>query len=328
VLRRTSIGTLSGMASPWLFPENPGDYSTDNFLWVDPVDVMPALGLDPQDPEDLAVAVELVAEASMILDSFTGHMYGPARCVAATYRLRGFPLLNFAPPIGTVYGVVRHHDKCLPPDNTYEPSLQASGTLAAGRAQVMSLVQQGVLVGTPRAVIPAQGGASSGVSYCVDTPTVMRICGIPRYGMQWGVDSCGSACAGSELVTVMYRSRGNWPPGLSRIFMALLEGLQPDAEGECAVPGGTTSVTRQGVTWSTETTEGLVGVPTVDDWIFRNRRKIRLKDPMHAQLVYIRYFPCDAITPYVLTPQTAFADAFGTETTPEPILVDPLGLSR
>jgi hypothetical protein len=107
--------------------------------------------------------------------------------------------------------------------------------------------------------------------------------------------------------------------------MALLEGLQPDAEGECAVPNGTTSVTRQGVTWSTEMVEGLLGIPTVDEWIFRNRRKIRLKDPMHAQLLYTRYYACEAVTPYYVTPSNAFAGAFGSGVAPQPILVDPLG---
>ena len=163
------------------------------------------------------------------------------------------------------------------------------------------------------------------MSYCVDKPTVMRICGVPRYGMQSGVSSCGSACAGSEVFTVLYRSRANWPPGLSRIFIQLLEGLQPDSEGECAVPAGATSVTRQGISWSTEQTEGLIGVPTVDDWIFRNRRKIRLRDPMHAELLYTRYYDCTAVEPYMVEPSSAFAGAFGMDTAPQPILVDPLG---
>jgi hypothetical protein len=310
------------MASGWLYPEDPGDYSTDNFLWVDPLTVMDDLGLDPGDPADVALATELVAEASMILDTYTEHMYGPARCVAATYRLRGFPILNFSPPIGTVHGVIQHHDKCLPPDDVYTPELVDANPLAGRRAQVMQLAQQGVLVGTPTAVIPSGGGTSAGVSYCVDTPQVMRICGVPRYTAM--LTSCGGSCAGSELITVMYKSRGNWPPGLTRIFMALLEGLQPDSEGECAVPAGTTSVTRQGVTWSTEMTEGLIGIPQVDEWIFRNRRKIRLKDPMHAQLVYTRFYACDAIEPYTVQPVSAFGMEFG-DSEPEPILVDPLG---
>lgn len=319
------------MAGGWLYPESPGDYSTDNFLWVDPLTVMDDLGLDPLDPDDVALATELVAEASMILDSYTGHLYGPARCVAATYRLRGFPLLNFAPPIGTVHAVIRHHDKCLPSDDVYLPDVSDDGVLNPidiRRAQIMTLAQQGVLVGTPTQVLPPQSGASSGASYCVDTPSVMRLCGIPSYGAQYGASSCGSACAGSEVVTVLYRSRANWPPGLARIFMALLEGLLPDSAGECAVPEGTTSVTRQGITWSTEAVEGLIGIPTVDDWIFRNRRKIRLKDPMHAQLVYTRYYDCAAIEPFVVTPAAAFADAFGAATQPQPILVDPLGRAR
>jgi hypothetical protein len=276
--------------SGWLYPENPGDYSTDNFLWVDPLTVMDELGLDPENPDDVTLATELVAEASMILDSYTNHAYGPARCIAATYRLRGFPVLNFSPPIGTVHAVIRHHDKCLPPDDVYLPDVSDDGTLntiSIRRAQIMVLAQQGVLVGMPTSVVPAQGGASAGVSYCVDTPQIIKICGVPRYAMQWGTTACGSNCAGSEVFTVLYRSRANWPPGLSRIFMALLEGLQPDSSGECAVPTGTTSVTRQGITWSTEQTEGLIGIPTVDDWIFRN-----------------------------------------LETTPQPILVDPLGRSR
>jgi hypothetical protein len=313
--------------SAWLFPENPGDYSTDNFLWVDPLTVMDDLGLDPENPDDVALATELVAEASMILDSYTGMMYGPARCVAATYRLRGFPLLNFAPPIGTVHAVIQHHDKCLPPDDVYLPDVsndELLNPIAVRRAQIMQIAQQGNLVGTPTGVIPSGGGTSAGVSYCVDTPQVMRICGIPRGGAM--LTACGSACAGSELVTVLYKSRGNWPPGLSRIFMALLEGLQPDADGECAVPAGTTSVTRQGVTWSTELTEGLIGIPQVDEWIFRNRRKIRLKDPMHAQKVYSRFYDCEAIEPFTVQPVSVFGAEFGG-TEPEPVLVDPLGRS-
>ena len=318
--------------SAWLYPEDPGDYSTDNYLWVDPLTVMDELGLDPLNPDDVALATELVAEASMILDSYTNHMYGPARCVAATYRLRGFPVLNFAPPIGTVHAVIKHHDKCLPPDDVYLPDVSNDNTLNPidiRRAQIMTLAQQGVLVGMPTSVIPSQIGATSGISYCVDKPTVMRICGVPRYGTQWGVQSsCGASCyGGSEVITVLYRSRANWPPGLSRIFIQLLEGLQPDSDGECAVPSGTTSVTRQGVTWSTEQTEGLVGVATVDDWIFRNRRKIRLRDPMHAELLYTRYYDCAAVEPFMVTSPSPFADAFGLESTPQPILVDPLGRS-
>jgi hypothetical protein len=192
----------------------------------------------------------------------------------------------------------------------------------------MALVQQGVLVGTPRAEIPAQGTSGlGGVSYCVDTPTVMRVCGLPSLSAQYQATSCGAGCAGSELVTVMYRSRANWPPGLSRIFMTLLEGLQPNAEGECAIPEGTTSVSRQGVTWSVETGEGLIGSPQVDAWVARNRRKIRLKDPMHAQLVYTRYYDCAAIEPWTVQPANAFGADFG-DAQPQPTLVDPLGRAR
>lgn len=282
----------------WLYPQQAGDYEGDVYLWVDPLQVMDDLGLDPGNEDDVLLATELVAEASLILDVALDYRFGPSRCVSATYRVRAFPILDLVPPMQTVHAVVLHDGTCLPPEDVYVPSL---GTEVPWlQSWTNQLLEQGTVL-------------ESGSTFCIDSPNTIRLCGglvgqsfTGWYGNGYGVatgvyvGNVGGCmgCQPTNLVTVLYRSRANWPPGLARIFMALLKDLQQGADGQCTVPAGTTSVQRQGVSWSVEDSEGSTGIPAVDKWIARNKQPIRLRDPMHASLLYSRYFDCDAFSTY------------------------------
>lgn len=287
-------------AMTWLYPTTPGDYEGDVYLWVDPLQVMDTLGLDPGNEDDVLLATELVAEASLILDVALDYQYGPSRCVSATYRIRAFPILDFAPPIQTIHAVVLHDDSCLPSDDVYVPQ---TGGLPWWQSWANALLSQGTVL-------------EPGSTYCIDTPRSVRLCGglagqsfTGWYGYGYGVATGvyvgnGGGCMGcqpSNLVTVLYQSRANWPPGLSRIFMTLLKDLHAstNADGTCALPVGTTSVTRQGVSWSAEPGDDTgTGIPAVDSWVARHQKKVRLRDPMHATLLYSRYYDCSAFASY------------------------------
>lgn len=262
----------------WLYPE-PGTYTAEDFLWLDPFTVMDRLGLDYDDPDTVRDVADLIAEASLILDTFTGRQYGPSRCVAATFRLKGMPTLHFAPPIGTVIAVVLYDDTCYSSDPA---------------ATVEEILQRGT-------VIPPQGaGSGAALSYCTDTPHLMRLCGVTKSGMsqQWGASAlCGTCADTSPLVTVVYRTRANWPPGTQRALMALVRALQDDT---CSLPATASSVSRQGVTWSLDATKQITGVAYVDQWLQRHRRGLRLKDPAYSPLVSYQYVDCTPPAPRVV----------------------------
>jgi hypothetical protein len=336
---------MATSSSGWLYPTDSGDYGTPGggYLWYDPLLKMDLLGLDPDNPDDVDRATELVAEATMIIDGYTDHRFGPARCLATTFRVRAFPILKMNPPVGTVHAVVLHHDKCLPPDDIYMPDLDDDDAtpglqMAQQRAVVQSLLGQGSVLPSPLAVIPGEGGAASstsGYSYCVDSPTTIRMCGMRMGGGYtgswtdgyWGGYTCaaGGGCMQSELITVLYRSRANWPPGMTRIFDTVLVDLSQDEGSQCRVPQGATSVNRQGVSWSLEESDKLTGIPSVDRWIMRHGSKVRLNDPMNASLMFSRFYDCAAVAPYGAMYPTPFAAEFAASVD-DAATIDPLTL--
>jgi hypothetical protein len=313
----------------WLF-DYEGVYAPT--LWANPVDVATTLGLDPDDTDQLAQAADVVAEASSILDQYTGRRFGPARCLAVTYRMRGFPLLNLTPPAANIVKVILLHDECNPnqpvpmideetpvsqqgapvaPDLTYSRNLVA---LLAG------LGESGVVA------VPGSEDPNAQFSWCLDSSRLLRISGASRFGAATCDSPFCSGTGASPLVTVFYRSQENWPPGLRRALDALIAGLHTGAD--CTpLPPKTTSVTRQGVAWQVEESEGVTGIPYVDKWISRNRPGIRLKDPMHASITQAQYIDCEAFYPFYAPDQySGFGTEFSGELLPDAVQTDPLGL--
>lgn len=319
----------------WIF-----DYegATPPTLWLDPVEVAPLLGLDYNSPEHLLEVADVVAEASSIIDQYTGKRYGPARCVAATYRMRGFPLLDLVPPAANIVKVILHHDQCYPnqpvPIISEVTPVSMEGSPAAPdlvytRNLVAMLNQAGDQVGnaSPPLTVPDDPDApsiSGAYSWCLDNARLLRLCGLPQGGM---VNSCGPACQGSELITVFYRTRENWPPGLKRALLALVTGIA--TSGGCpSLPIKTTSVQRQGVSWTVdEASDGITGVNATDRWISRHRPGVRLSDPMRASLNQMQYLDCTAFYPFYGEDQYIdLGPEFEPELVPDPVPTDPLGL--
>lgn len=207
-----------------------------------------------------------------------------------------------------------------PPGEFAGPTADPDGGFLPGDFNVNGTVQLGVrrryrITTTPKDTEKdALRAARAQPSFCLERHDRLRLClpGCNSLSDIAGLCGCGSGCQSSDpLVTVFYHTSGNLPPGTDRMLARLVASLEPGiasgagavvSSANCDVPSGTTSVSRQGISWqrAQQEQQSKASVPggsllpeSVRDWVSSlSVARVRVSDPAVPKKISELDVPC------------------------------------
>jgi hypothetical protein len=203
-----------------------------------------------------------------------------------------------------------------PPGEFAGPTDDPDGGFDPAGFNVNGVVQAGVrrryrIHTTPKDKRDVEGPQPS---FCLERHDRLRIClpGCNSLADIAGLCGCGPGCQSSDpLVTVIYHTSGNLPPGTDRMLARLVSSLEPGlasgagavvSSANCDVPSGATSVSRQGISWqrAQQEQQSKASVPggsllpeSVRDWVSSlSVARVRISDPVTPKKISDLTVPC------------------------------------
>lgn len=216
-------------------------------MWADPVALAAATGTT------LSQATNASVSATWLLNQLTGNRYHGFQCWVDDYKVSTLVKLNHLYPLrgyrdafaGTNFGWSGSGPTRF--DLKHSPVIQV---FSVSEISICSNT-----VGTT--------GFGTAVTTCYEGRGRVNV-SLAGSGM------CSTSCS---AIRVHYKVESNLPPGAdTAAFVLASEYLQAVSGGACMLPDRITSITRQGVTWTTLDPasflkNGLTGVSSVDQWI-------------------------------------------------------------
>lgn len=216
-------------------------------MWADPVALAASMGVT------LAQATNASVSATWLLNQLTGNRYHGFQCWVDDYKVSTLVKLNHMPPL-------------------------------RGYRDAFAGTNFGWSVGGPtrfdlKHYSVTQVFAVTEISICSDTVgttgfgTAVTHCYEGHGQVSVSLAGSGMCPASCSAIRVHYQVGSNLPPGAdTAAFVLASEYLQAVSGGACMLPDRVTSITRQGVTWTTLDPasfllNGLTGVSSVDQWI-------------------------------------------------------------